>query len=193
MGAMAKWTGTPFADVLAAAQDGDEEAFASLWRWLQPSLLRWLRVVAHDHVEDIASEVWLAVARNLERFVGDDSDFSGWLFTIGRRRAIDWSRRRGRQVEQSVLGSEDVADGSIGSERYVEDAAAAEAAVALLRTLTPDQAEVVALRVIVGMSVAEAAAVVGKSESAVRVLCHRGLRSLAAHLREADLTRGVTA
>ena len=193
MGAMARWTGTPFADVLAAAQDGDEEAFASLWRWLQPSLLRWLRVVAHDNVEDIASEVWLAVARNLERFVGDDSDFSGWLFTIGRRRAIDWSRRRGRQVDQSALGSEDVADSSIGSERYVEDAAAAEAAVALLRTLTPDQAEVVALRVIVGMSVAEAAAVVGKSESAVRVLCHRGLRSLAAHLREADLTRGVTA
>ena len=60
----------------------------------------------------------------------------------------------------------------------VSEATAIEAAIALLRRLTPDRAEVVALRVIAGLTVAETAAVVEKSEGAVRVLCHRALRAL---------------
>jgi RNA polymerase sigma-70 factor (ECF subfamily) len=61
----------------------------------------------------------------------------------------------------------------------------------MLRQLRPDQAEVVALRVIAGLTVTETAAVVNKSDGAVRVLCHRGLRALARQLHT-EIAEGVT-
>ena len=73
----------------------------------------------------------------------------------------------------------------------MDAAAALAAALTLLRQLTVDQREVVALRVIVGMTVGETAAVVGKTDGAVRVLCHRALRTLADRLNAAELADEV--
>ena len=60
-----------FAGVLAAAQDGDEGAFAILFRSVQPALLRYLRTLArnlHDGTaDDVAAETWVQVVRGLER------------------------------------------------------------------------------------------------------------------------------
>ena len=172
---MREWAGRrAFDDVLAAARAGDDAAFADLWRWLHPSLARWLSVVASGDVEDIESEVWMSIARNLPSFRGDDDDFRGWVFTIARRRAIDWGRRRQRRPTHLDLDGVDLVDVSGGGSVATDTAAA----LAMMRRLTPEQREVLALRVIVGMSVAETAAVVHRSEGAVRVLCHRGLRTL---------------
>src|SRR4051794_19838622 len=71
--AMETWAGPePFAATLAAARAGDEDAFAQLWRWAHPPLLRWLRVVAPDGAEDLASEVWVSVIRCLDSFDGGE-------------------------------------------------------------------------------------------------------------------------
>jgi RNA polymerase sigma-70 factor (ECF subfamily) len=163
--------------LLASAQHGDEVAFGALWRWLHPPLVRWLAVVAGEDADDVASEVWLAVARHLDGFAGDDERFTSWVFTIARHRVIDGARRRARRPQAGPLDGVDPVDPTTGA--ALSAAEDLEATLALLRRLTPEQREVVALRVIVGMGVAETAAVVGKSEAAVRVLCHRGLRSLA--------------
>jgi RNA polymerase sigma-70 factor, ECF subfamily len=64
-----------FGSVLAAAVDGDEQAFARLWRDLHPALLRYLQVVAPGAAEDVASETWVEVVRGLGRFVGDETGF----------------------------------------------------------------------------------------------------------------------
>ena len=185
---MVEWAGRrAFRDVLLAARAGDERAFAEIWRWLHPALRRWLSVVASGDEEDIASEVWLSVARNLGSFAGDDRDFRGWVFTIARRRAIDWGRHRQRQPRVTALDHVDVADHDRSSSPQAELAAAQ----AMLRTLTPEQREALALRVIVGMSVSETAAIVGRSEGAVRVLCHRGLRTLGRQLEADRLADGV--
>jgi RNA polymerase sigma-70 factor (ECF subfamily) len=170
-----------FADVLDAAQGGDERAFSALWRWLNPPLVRWLAVTVPDGGDDVASEVWVSIVRGLDVFEGDERAFRGWAFTIARRRAIDWGRRRRRRLDVPLSDGVDVRSPSDASEA-VSEATAVEAAVALLRSLNPDQAEVVALRVIAGLTVAETAAVVGKSEGAVRVMCHRGLRALERHV-----------
>ena len=66
------------------------------------------------------------------------------------------------------------------------------AALALVAELPPDQAEVVALRVLAGLEVAEVARIVGKRPGTVRVLAHRGLRRLAERMEAARLARGVT-
>jgi RNA polymerase sigma-70 factor (ECF subfamily) len=185
--------GGAFEDVLASARAGDDSAFASLWRWLHPPLRRWLAVVVPGGTDDVESEVWLSVIRGLASFVGDDRDFRGWVFTIARRRSVDWGRHRERQPLISALDGIDIADPATLSSALVDRTTAVEAALGLLQRLTPDQREVVALRVITGMSVPETAAVVNKSAGAVRVLCHRGLRALAQQLAAEQVTDGVTA
>jgi RNA polymerase sigma-70 factor (ECF subfamily) len=69
---------------------------------------------------------------------------------------------------------------------------ATRAALALVAELPPDQAEVVALRVLGDLEVAEVARIVGKRPGAVRVLAHRGLRRLAKRMQAAELAQGVT-
>jgi RNA polymerase sigma-70 factor, ECF subfamily len=190
---VAKWADRcTFDDVLTSARGGDELAFAKLWRWLNPVLLRWLRVVAPESVEDVASEVWLSVTRGLGSFAGGEDEFRGWVFTITRRRAIDSARRRLRQPRVDSLAGVDVPDLATHVSR-VDAACELDTALTLLQRLTADQREVVALRVIAGMSVSETAAIVNRTEGAVRVLCHRGLRSLAQQLDGEFLIGGVTA
>jgi RNA polymerase sigma-70 factor, ECF subfamily len=81
--------GSCFGAVLAAAVDGDEQAFARLWRDLHPAVLRYLRVVAPEAAEDVASETWLEVVRGLGQFTGDEAGFRSWVFTIARHRALE--------------------------------------------------------------------------------------------------------
>jgi RNA polymerase sigma-70 factor (ECF subfamily) len=171
-----------FEGALGSARSGDHAAFAILWRWLQPSLVRWLKVVADDDVEDVASEVWMTVARGLRGFAGSEDAFRSWVFTVARRRAIDAGRRRRRRPQTCPIETDFVDP----SRPVDEDVDALESALAMLRQLNASQREVVALRIIVGLDVRETAVVVGKSESAVRVACHRGLRTLATRLT-ADL------
>ena len=84
--------GEGFPKVLAAAADGDGAAFAILWRDTHPPLLRYLWVAAGDAAEDLASDVWLDVARRLAKFKGGEPEFRGWLFTLARRKVIDKRR-----------------------------------------------------------------------------------------------------
>ncbi len=154
--------------------------FLELWRQLQPRLLRFLRVLDCDDADDIASETWLAVIRDLPRFAGDEEEFRRWLFTIGRHRAIDHARARRRRPAIPVPQMPDVA---LADEHLVEDqvlhSMSARTAVGLLAALPLDQAEAVALRVLAGLDTAAVAGILGKSPGAVRVALHRGLRSLA--------------
>lgn len=163
-----------------------------LWRLYQPRLLTYLRACEPAAAEDVASETWLSVARDLSGFEGDESGFRGWLFTVARRRLIDHRRARGRRPE--VLAdpwSTPMFLGRVAADRTdpAEEAARSSAtasAVGLISTLPPDQAEVVLLRVIADLDVPAVASIVGKQPGAVRVLCHRGLRRLAERLGDHD-------
>jgi hypothetical protein len=88
--------GESFPAVLAAAQRGDERAFAVLWRKLQPAVLRYLRVAAPDAAEDLAADTWVSVIRGLARFRGDEPGFRALVFTAARHRALDWRRQASR-------------------------------------------------------------------------------------------------
>jgi RNA polymerase sigma-70 factor (ECF subfamily) len=172
---------------LPKAQNGDETAFRVLYRAVQPALLRYLRVLVGEDAEDVASEAWLQVARDLASFRGDADGFRGWATTIARNRAMDHLRRQRRrpvvsgQVEELVdqPGPEDTAES-------VVDAAATDRALALIARLPRDQAEAVLLRVVVGLDVAAAAKVLGKRQGAVRTAAYRGLRKLAEYLALPD-------
>lgn len=168
-----------FEALLAAARSGEPAGFSGLWRHYQPLMMRYLRVMRGPDAEDVASDTWLAVARGISAFEGGEADFRAWLFTIARRRAIDAGRKAWRRSEiltenafaqrqSGELGPEDVVMGRMG----VQDA------LALVSQLPPSQAEVVILRTVAGMDVAQVAEAVGKEPGAVRVLAHRGLARL---------------
>jgi RNA polymerase sigma-70 factor, ECF subfamily len=165
-------------DALARASSGDEAGFLQLWRSLQPPLLRFLRVIGCDDPDDVASETWLQVVRDLHKFSGAEHDFRRWLFTIGRHRAIDAARARARRPASPDAGLDILADHQL-VEDQVLDGMSAQRAVALLAGLSRDQAEAVALRVIAGLDTPDVAKILGKSVGAVRVALHRGLKTLA--------------
>ena len=169
-----------FAEVLAAAAAGDEEAFGRIWRDLQPRLLRYFLVGAPTAAEDLASETWLEVVRGLERFRGNEPAFRAWVFTIARHELLDWRRRMARRV------AEDQPESGLAHLPAPDDPAAAalegiatREALAVVAGLPPDQAEAVVLRVVAGLDVERVAGIMGKRPGTVRVLTHRGLRRLA--------------
>ena len=171
-------------EVIERARGGDELAFELLWRTYQPQLLRFLFARGGFEVEDLAAETWLKVVRQLARAPHSPEHFIAWLFTIARNLAIDAARARVRRPvilvrDEDLRLLERVQVGDPVHQVLLE-ALTTNDAVALIRSLPPEQAEVVALRVIADLDVLTVAAVLGKSPGAVRVACHRGLRNLAA-------------
>jgi RNA polymerase sigma-70 factor, ECF subfamily len=185
--------GETFPAVLAAAQRGDERAFAVLWRDLQPAVLRYLRVAAPAAAEDLAADTWVSVIRGLARFRGDEPGFRALVFTAARHRALDWRRQASRRQAAAVSvealydrpAPDDPAEAAL-------EAQSTRAALALIAELPRNQAEVVALRMVAGLDVAQVAKLVGKRPGAVRTLTHRGLRRLAQRLAAVDPSRRVT-
>lgn len=166
---------------LQGARAGDQAAFALLWRTLHAQVLRYLAVRCPDGREDVASETWLQVLRDLPGFGGSVDDFRGWLFTIARNRAIDHGRAKVRRpaVPVEEPGEHATAPPAASAE---EDAVARDAtdhALRLVATLPADQAELVMLRVVAGLDVAVVARMVGKKPGTVRVAVHRALKELA--------------
>jgi RNA polymerase sigma-70 factor (ECF subfamily) len=173
-----------FAQTLKAAQAGQEWAVGILFDALQPPLLRFLMWQEPSAAEDLAAETWLAVAERIGSFDGVEGQFRAWIFGIARRRLADHRRRGARRgtapVDTRTL--EAVADPDDPAELVVEKLSGEEAIARMVAALPPDQAEVLMLRVVGGLSVDESAEVMGKRPGAVRVLQHRALRRLARQL-----------
>ncbi len=169
------------------AQRGDSEAFRVLYRDTQPRLLRYLHALVADDAEDIASETWLNVARDLATFHGDDDGFRGWVTTIARNRALDHKRRTSRRPHAIPVPAEELVGLAAGDDTAAcaIDAVATASAVRLIATLPPDQAEAVLLRAVIGLHATAAAQVLGKRPGAVRTAAYRGLRTLARHFEQA--------
>lgn len=168
---------------LQAALGGDELAFRELFRDIQPRLLRYLRTLVGADADDVASDAWLQIARDMGTFSGDYDRFRGWATKVARNRAIDHLRRVGRRPAVPMPDTE-FADlvGTLDTERDALDRVGTEAAIALIATLPRDQAEAVLLRVVMGLEAKEAARVLGKRPGAVRTSAYRGLRRLAERL-----------
>jgi RNA polymerase sigma-70 factor (ECF subfamily) len=173
-----------FDQLLEAVREGEDWAVAELWRDLHPRLLAYFRAAEAGAAEDLAADTWVDVARSLHRFDGGEADFRRFAFTIARRRLSDHRRRRFRRRTDPVA-TETMADRA-----GADDPSAAvlgRASLEVIGRLPPEQAEVVLLRVVAGLSAEEVGAIVKKSPGAVRVIQHRALRRLAGLLGEESL------
>jgi RNA polymerase sigma-70 factor (ECF subfamily) len=165
---------------LALAREGDESGFLTLYRALQPRLLRYLRVRTTNAADDVAAETWLHVVRDLGRFRGDADDFRAWLFTLARHRAVDAARAARARPAIAVADVTDIATVELApsAEAQALERISTEEALRLVGTLPADVAEMVALRVIAGLDANTVGDIVGRSAGAVRVAVHRALNAL---------------
>ena len=174
--------GVDLGGAVGRAQQGDAEAFRLLYRDIQPRLLRYLHATAGQDAEDIASETWLQVTRDLPGFSGTYDGFRGWVATIARHRALDHLRRTARRpalpVPAEDLAAWPATGAAADTAQSAIDAVATGHAVALIATLPPDQAEAVLLRAVLGLDAITAGQVLGKRPGAIRTAAHRGLKTL---------------
>jgi RNA polymerase sigma-70 factor (ECF subfamily) len=173
-----------------AAVRGDQAAIATLYRALNPVLLRYLRHHVGRAAEDVASEVWLGLAPQLAGFDCSLEALRALMFTVARRRVIDHYRQNGRRAPATSLNdASELADPSDTEALAMGHLSAQDAVDALVRGLPADQAEIVLLRVLGDLDVSQVAAIVGKSPGAVRVAQHRALERLQRVWRRKSVTR----
>jgi RNA polymerase sigma-70 factor (ECF subfamily) len=171
------------AELVSRAQQGDRTAFASLYEQHSPLVYRFLRRRldgADEIVEDLTEDVFVKVYEKLDRYVERGLPFTAWLYRIAHNHLVDYLRSRPRTSASSLETVGDVAERSSGAAfSRVIDRQSLEPALA---RLTPEQRQAVELRFMEGMSVAETAATMGRSDEAVKKLQARALASLRRHL-----------
>ena len=167
--------------VLPAAGSGERWACTSIYEWLAPAVAGYLRAQGADEPDDLASEVFLRVFSGCASFSGTEAQFRSWVFTIAHSRLVDARRAKSRAPEMRVL-EEECLEGECPSTMGAEDEAMDRLAVTeageLLGTLTSDQRDVLALRLIGQMSVEETATALQKPPGAVKSLQRRALATL---------------
>ena len=167
------------------AQRGDREALEALY------LLHFDRIYSYLHIsvgnrhdaEDLTTQTFLKMLEAIGRFRWRSAPFSAWLFRIAHNLAMDHFRSRRRwQPEEEVPephGSEEpsaelAAMQSIGRQSMLQ----------LIENLSPEQKQVLTLKFVFNFSNGEAAAIVGKTEGAIKSLQHRALGSLQKQISE---------
>jgi RNA polymerase sigma factor (sigma-70 family) len=178
-----------FMRVLQSARTGSESAWAGIYRDLAPGVIGYLRGQGAPDPEDLAGDVFLEVVRDLHRFEGDYKQFRSWVFSIAHLRMLDARRRLARRPVRPTSPEALSEQGPVGdSEEEALAALGLRRIERLLEVLSPDQRDVLLLRIVGDLSVEQVATILNKRPGTVRVLQHRGL----AHLRQEISKPGVT-
>ena len=167
-----------FDPVLTEARRGSPDAFQALYGDLVRPVAAYLRTKGVSEVEDVTSDVFLAVFTGLDGFTGGQTEFRSWVFTITHRRVVDHWRRVSRAPALIELAAEDDHRSTPAADLDAFEALGTARVRRLLDTLTPDQRDVLLLRIVADLTLEQAAAVLGKPVGAVKSLQHRGLAAL---------------
>jgi len=168
------------------ARDGDAEAFGQLYDHYANGVYRYLyyRVSSTSLAEDLTSETFFRALRSIRSFQWQGRDFGAWLTTIARNLVTDHfksSRSRLEVVSDVLPESSDV---GLGPEAGMLTALTSELIAQALSELARDQQDCLVMRFLQGLSIADTAAAMGRSEGAVKQLQLRAVRNLAKVLSE---------
>jgi len=161
---------------VARAQAGDQEGLHFLYVRFAPDVQRYVNSVVHDHheAEDITQNVFAKLMTAIGKYQRREVPFAAWILRVARNAALDHMRAR-RAIPAEEVRVADVGQAQIGIDRGQDLRQA-------LEQLPVDQREVLVLRHIVGLTPVEIATTLGRTESSVHGLHHRGRRSLQANL-----------
>jgi len=167
-----------FESIVVAAQSGAEWAWSRLYHSVARQVLGYLRGQGAKEPEDLLGEVFLQVAKGIGGFSGTEAGFRSWVFTIAHHRIIDERRRRRRHPVDPVETVADQVAATPSSADQALDTLATERVRDLVDRLAPAQRDVMMLRIVGGMTVAETAQVLGRSLGGVKALQRRAIASL---------------
>ena len=168
------------------ARSGDSEAFGQLYDHYNGTVYRFLyyRVGSHVLAEDLTSETFFRALRSMSNFKWQGRDFGAWLVTIARNLVADHYKAGRTRLEMATDDLSDHDTATPGPEDDVLAGLTNEALLGGLRRLAAEQQECLVLRFLQGMSIAETAGILQRSEGAVKQLQLRAVRNLAKLLPE---------
>ncbi len=165
--------------IILAAQAGDGASFDALYVHYLPPIYRfiYMKVSHREEAEDLTHEVFASCWQNLPRYRSKGFPFSSWLYQIARNRVIDHYRVKRTTLPLEEVDAELVAQ-DFGIEGMIENRLTVEKIREAIRSLTPDQQDVILMKFMEDLSHREIAAALAKSEGAVRLIQHRALAEL---------------
>jgi RNA polymerase sigma-70 factor (ECF subfamily) len=169
---------------LDGARRREPGAVTRVYTAYAPALLRFFMAAVGDRhlAEDLTGSVFLSAIESLPRFRGPVEALGGWLFKIARHDLYDHRRKQARSRDEPLednLNEAAVAGGAEDPEELAITRLEGSRVMRALLQLSPDQREVLLLRMAAGLTAPEVAAILGKTTNAVKALQHRGLASLA--------------
>lgn len=166
---------------LARQAEHDVGAFAELYRRNLSRVYGYLlaRTGNVQDAQDLTSQTFLTALEQIGTYRGEGSVIA-WLLSVARHKLGDHFRRR--KPTLALEAALDLADETASPEDQTGQQLRLERVTLALQALSPDRAEALALRIFGRLSVAEVASSMSKSEAAVRMLIHRGLRDLQGRL-----------
>ena len=168
---------------LMGARRREPAAVTRIYTAYAPALFRFFMAAVGDRptAEDLTGDVFKSAIEDLPRFRGPVEALGGWLFRIAHYDLSDYRRRQARRLVQPLddLLEEASLAGAMDPEELALDRVEGDRVLAALRQLTPDQREVLLLRLVADLTAPEVARILNKSTDAVKALQHRGLASLA--------------
>jgi RNA polymerase sigma-70 factor, ECF subfamily len=177
-----------FTTLLEAARQGSEAAWQELYDGLAPVVLGYLRANNAPDPEDVLSEVFLQVARDISGFDGEEPGFRSWVFTIAHHRLIDARRHSARRpVDLSPEPPEPRGRADDAAEEALARIGVEEVH-RVLAALSDEQRAVLLLRLLADMSIDDVAKAVGKRPGAVKALQRRGLAAVKRELARKGVT-----
>jgi RNA polymerase sigma-70 factor (ECF subfamily) len=173
---------------LLRAAVADPAAFSTLYHRHLHGVYRYLLIRSGDEqdAQDLTSQTFLAAWESSSRFRGEGS-VRAWLLRIAWHKLNDHWRQRRPWLPLEAAGQ--LVDSGSPPDEQVSRTLRVERVAAALRALSPDRAEALALRLFGGLSTAEVAETMGRSEAAVRMLLHRGLHDLQERLASPETAK----
>jgi RNA polymerase sigma-70 factor (ECF subfamily) len=173
-------------ELVAAAQQGDQNAFGQLYDRYVDVVFRFVlfRVGDRPLAEDLTSETFLRALRRISSVSYQGRDVGAWFVTIARNLVLDHVKSSRYRLEMTTADILDSSADDRGPEQEVVEEATATELMRCVAQLGRDQQECIMLRFMQGLSVSETASVMGRNEGAVKALQHRAVRRLAQLLPE---------
>jgi RNA polymerase sigma-70 factor, ECF subfamily len=167
-------------ELVARAQQGDAEAFGSLYDRYVDVVYRYVyyRVSNKSLTEDMVSETFLRALRRITSFTWQGRDFGAWLVTIARNLIADHFKSSRYKLEVTTGEMLDADKTTEGPENEVLDNLTNVTLLEAVRMLGAEQQECVVLRFLQGFSVTETALAMGKTDGAIKALQYRAVQSL---------------
>lgn len=163
--------------LIERAQAGEHAAFDALYRSAYAPVYRFvlIRVKSKDVAEDITQDVFIKFLKALPTYVGSPSILP-FLFTAARNTIIDHYRKRKPDYDDEALWA--LASEDPSPEETAALGAEVTMVLKLLSQLSPAEEAAIKLRYLDGLSTVEVAAILEKSEEAVRQILSRGVRGI---------------